>query len=355
MITNPWSLPVLHDVAALADWVRTDLRHLLWLADPQDRRRRARPGSLHVYDRVWLRRGDRAPRLLEAPTPVLKRIQHTLLENLVGRIPAHPAAHGFVPGRSVLTHAREHLGQDLVVSADLRSFSPVSADLRSFFSSVRTARVRGIFETAGYPEAVAILLAGLTTTATPRRVLTGMPAGGAGNDRFALSALLRGGHLAQGAPTSPALANAVCYRFDSRLAGYAGACGLHYSRYADDLAFSGPMLRRTQVAKFLTRVAALAREEGFALNPAKSRVSARTARQQVTGVVVNRRPNLVRSEWDQLRAVLHDAVRHGPEAANRHGHPDFRAHLQGRVAWASAVNPGRARRAQELLSAIRWP
>lgn len=345
MVRNPWSLPVLHDVPGLADWLHLDVPRLLWLADPQRRLRRIRPGPLHVYERVWLRRGARTPRLLEAPTPMLKRVQHVLLDDLVGAVPAHSAAHGFVAGRSVLTHARRHQAHELLISLDLRSF----------FSAVRTARVRGIFQAAGYPEAVAVLLAGLTTTATPVRVLRAMPPGGALDDRVALTRLLRAGPLAQGAPTSPALANAVCYRLDRRLEAYAAARGLSYSRYADDLAFSGPNMRRPGLTRFLAWVAATTRDEGFALNPAKSRVSTRSGRQQVTGLVVNQRPNVTRSEMERLRALLHDAVRHGPEAANRADHPDFRRHLEGRVAWVSAVNPERARRARNLLAQIRWP
>lgn len=114
-------------------------------------------------------------------------------------------------------------------------------------------------------------------------------------------------------------------------------------------------MRQPRLTRFLAQVAATTRDEGFALNRAKSRVSTRSGRQQVTRLAVNRRPNVTRSALDRLRAVLYDAVRHGSEAANRTDHPDFRRLLEGRVAGVSAVNPERARRARELLEQIRWP
>ena len=346
MLTNRWRLARLDSEQDLADLLELSVPRLLWLADPQHRLSRTRPGPLHPYDRVWLRRSGRAPRLLEGPTPILKRAQRTLLEKVVGRVPVHGCAHGFVPGRSVLTHATPHVGAALVLSLDLRSF----------FASVSGPRVRGVFRTAGYPEPVAALLTGLTTTRTPTYALRRMPAGGSVEDRYRLRALLRGSHLAQGAPTSPALANAVAYRLDLRLHAYAARCGLAYSRYADDLAFSGAHSResRAGASRLVAGIAGVVAEEGFALNPGKTRVMGRAGQQRLTGVVVNERPNVTRAEHDRLRAVLHDAVRHGPDAANREDHPDFRRHLEGRVAWVSALNPDRGGRLAALLRQVTW-
>jgi len=74
----------------------------------------------------------------------------------------------------------------------------------------------------------------------------------------------------------------------------------------------------------------------------------------VAGVVVNAAPNVERRNHDRLKAVLHDAAVNGPGHANRDGVPDFRAHLQGRVAWVAQLNPPRGRRLQAALDAIAW-
>jgi RNA-directed DNA polymerase len=254
----------------------------------------------------------------------------------------YPAVHGFVRGRSAVTHARTHVAAESVVCLDLRSF----------FASIGAARVNGLFRSLGYPEAVAWALACLCTHQTPVAVLAGMPAGGTASGRAWLRASLQTRHLPQGAPTSPALANLACFTLDRRLAGLAGAAGLTYSRYADDLTFSGP---RGSAGRLVSAVGAIARDEGFDLNPSKTRVRTADERQEVTGLVVNDRVGVPREYHDQLRAVLHDAGRHGPTAANRLGHPDFRAHLEGRVGWVESVNPVRGRRLRAQLDAIVWP
>ncbi len=76
--------------------------------------------------------------------------------------------------------------------------------------------------------------------------------------------------------------------------------------------------------------------------------------QLVCGVVVNQRANVPRDDFDRLKATLHDAARHGPAAANRAGVPDFRAHLQGRVAWVAQLHPDRGRRLQAAFDTIPW-
>ena len=95
----------------------------------------------------------------------------------------------------------------------------------------------------------------------------------------------------------------------------------------------------------------MALEEGFRVNPAKTRVRGRGDQQRLAGLVVNERPAIPRADYDRLRAVLHNAARDGLDAANRDGHPDFAAHLAGLVAWASHGHPARAARLQRLLRA----
>ncbi|WP_133755298.1 reverse transcriptase domain-containing protein [Naumannella halotolerans] len=105
--------------------------------------------------------------------------------------------------------------------------------------STGVIRVGGIFAQLGYPEPVVRALTGLSTHRVPGAVLRAMPAGGDSTARYRLRALLRAAHLPQGSPTAPALANLACFRLDRRLAGYAERSGLVYTRYVDDLTFSG--------------------------------------------------------------------------------------------------------------------
>ena len=77
-------------------------------------------------------------------------------------------------------------------------------------------------------------------------------------------------------------------------------------------------------------------------------------RQRAAGVVINRHPNLSRVEFDRLKATLSNCARYGAASQNRSAVPEFRAHLEGRVAWAASLNPTRAEKLREILKRIDW-
>ena len=131
--------------------------------------------------------------------------------------------------------------------------------------------------------------------------------------------------------------------------------GLDYSRYADDLAFSGPHGLVANVDFIEGMVGAIALEEGFRVNHRKTHLATRSQCQRLTGIVVNARPNLDRRAFDRLRATLHNCARYGPAGQNRDGVADFRAHLAGRLAYARWLNPDKARRLERLWRQIDWP
>jgi retron-type reverse transcriptase len=196
------------------------------------------------------------------------------------------------------------------------------------------------------------LLTGICTTATPASVFSQSPVGRLADWR--LRNLLGTPHLPQGAPTSPALANLSAWRLDQRLAGLARRLGANYTRYADDIAFSGDDVFAERTQTLLHVAKEIVESEDFAVNARKTRLMRRGARQQVTGIVVNDHLNVPRPSYDALKAILHNCARHGPAAQNRHGVPDFRAHLDGRVAWVEAVNPPRGAKLRRIFEAIAW-
>ncbi|WP_342211775.1 reverse transcriptase family protein [Frigoribacterium sp. CFBP 8759] len=228
----------------------------------------------------------------------------------------------------------------------------MALDLTSFFARVTAGQVFGALRREGLPDAVAHVLTGLCTTSVPPGVLSRMPPGGSPEQRFALRHALSAAHLAQGAPTSPTLANVAVRRLDSRLAGYARAAGATYTRYADDLAFSGDGTLAGRADAFVRGVGRIVGDEGHLLNATKTRVRGAATRQVVTGVVVNAGTNTMRSEYDRLRAVLHNAATTGLEAQNRAGHPDFAAQLWGRIGWVEQLNPGRGARLRAAFARV---
>lgn len=345
---TPWRVAPLDDLADVAELLATDLDHLAWYADRQGRQRAEPSGRLQLYRRHWRVRPGRVPRLLETPRPRLRTAQRVLLDRVLAPVPPHPAAHGFVTGRSAVTGAQQHVGADVVLTMDLAAF----------FATVTSGRVYATLRTAGYPEPVADLLTGLLTTRATRDDLATMPPGGSDAARAHVRSALAAPHLPQGAPSSPQLANLCAQRLDRRLAGYAAAAGAVYTRYADDLTFSGGPDVARRVGALRHGVARIVAAEGFALQPAKTRVRGRGARQTVTGIVVNDRTSLPRRELDALRARLTNAVRLGPSvqdlAAFDGDRGALRAHLAGRVAWVAQVHPVRGERLAALLAAVDW-
>jgi RNA-directed DNA polymerase len=341
-----WPVPPITSQGELAAFLDLEPARLLWLADCQERERKARIELLRNYRYRWVAKASGSLRLIESPKPMLKRIQRRLLDEILLKIPAHEAAHGFRPGRSVSSFVAPHVGRRVVLKMDLRDFFP----------SITAARVLANFMTTGYPEDVARLMAGLCTNTVPRDVMRAMGQASPARvpEAWRSRRLFDEPHLPQGAPTSPALANLCAFRLDARLHGLADAAGADYTRYADDLVFSGDDEFARSVRTFHPRVAAIALEEGLAVQHHKTRVMKQGVRQKAAGVVLNRHPNVPREDYDRLKATLHNCLKHGPSGQDRGGQPDFRAHLLGRIAHVAVINPARGERLKRIFDRIAW-
>ena len=246
-------------------------------------------------------------------------------------------------GRGVGTFAAAHVGAACVLRLDVADF----------FASVRGARVRGVFLAMGYPIDVAELLACLCTTRTPDRVChRGLH--DFGTVGAVLATRLRARHLPQGAPTSPALANLVAFHLDARLTGLARRFGARYSRYADDLLFSGVGAFVRGANRLAVYVAAVLLQEGFAAAHRKTRRMPQGVAQHAAGLVLNVHGAVPRRERERLEAVLVNCVRHGPASQNRVGRVDFEAHLRGRIAHVEHHHAPHAARLWRWFDRIVW-
>ena len=334
-------LPEWPNAGMLAQWLGVPGGGMWRLTRSPSWQRRVHLGDQH-YRVTLLAKRTGGWRLLEVPLDHLMPLQRRLLDDLLDRVPPHEAACGYVRERSVLDHARAHVGQAVLLKFDLQDF----------FSSVRASRVHALFETLGYPEEVARELTRLCTTATPEPVLRRMFE--AGQLTWPQLQRLRDAHLPQGAPSSPALANLCAFRLDLRLDGLAHALQARYTRYADDIVLSGGPHLRAAVPRIEAWVGRIAIEEGFALNHRKTRCQTAGRRQSVCSVVVNDRPNLPRTDFDRLKAILHRCVHDGPSNQNRECLDNWKEVLRGRVAWAAQLNPAKAGRLERLFDAIDW-
>ncbi|YCM43938.1 reverse transcriptase family protein [Verrucomicrobiaceae bacterium 227] len=304
-------------IGELAGHLRMGPSELEWFADLHQRN--PGEGALAHYRYRWIPKRRGGARLLMEPKESLKMSQRRILETILCGIPLHEAAHGFRTGRSIRTFSEPHTGHQVVLKMDLGNFFP----------SITFARVSGLFQMLGYRSGVARLLAGLCTHRPPRE----------------LARMAR--HLPQGAPTSPMLANAIAYRLDCRLSGLANSQGLNYTRYADDLAFSGARIRPS----FSYLVGGIVLEEGFVVNDRKTRFMRASTRQRIAGVVVNEHPNIERGEFDRLKAILYNCAKFGPSSQ---GMADQRSCLRGRIAAVQMLNPGRGEKLLQIFQSIVW-
>ena len=243
------------------------------------------------YTRFEIPKRSGGMRAIWAPLPTLKQAQHWILHEILERLVVHGAAHGFLSGCSIATNAAEHRNSQLLVKLDIENFFP----------SISWKRVKGVFRKAGYPEQIATLLALLCTEA-PREIVQD-------NGKTYYVALAER-CLPQGAPTSPALTNALCLRLDRRITGFADKAGWRYTRYADDLTFSfaADNSQEADISRLLGTVKRILGEEGFNVNVKKTHVIRQHQAQQVTGLIVNgtQAPRVSRNLKRQMRAALHN-------------------------------------------------
>lgn len=288
-------LPDFHNHLALAQAMDTTIGELRFLSYDRE------VSKVSHYKRFLIPKKAGGTRLISAPMPRLKKAQYWLLENILAKVPIHEAAHGFRPDHSILTNAAPHQGSAIVINLDLKDFFP----------NVTLPRVIGLYKSLGYSPSLATIF-GLLSTEPPVQdaELDG--------ETWHVATSVR--HLPQGAPTSPAITNLLCRRLDCRLAGIAKKHRFTYTRYADDLTFSGP--DREASRKILWQVRKVIEEEGFIVHPDKVRTMGTGRRQEVTGLTVNEKPAVSRQDLRAYRALLHQLDTKGPDACTWRGTSD---------------------------------
>lgn len=267
-------------------------------------------------------------RTISTPISALKIIQWKLNQVLTAVYEVKPSAHGFVPGKNIVTNAKAHAGKRFVLNLDLEDF----------FGSINFGRVRGLLMKAPYnlPPNVATVLAQICCH----------------EDK-----------LPQGAPTSPIITNMLCAKMDSQLQRLAKECRATYTRYADDITFSTTLktfpdalayaIETEDGDKLLLgdRLLEIIAANGFTINEKKVRLQVRSNHQEVTGLTTNEFPNVKRTYVRQIRAMLHAWAKFGLEAAEKEyrekyasksrltakGEVNFKQVLKGKIEFLGMV------------------
>lgn len=221
-----------------------------------------------------LLKADGGKRKISTPKTYLKVTQWWILDNILKQISIHPCAHGFRHGYSYVTNAKTHEGSKHILNVDLKSF----------FDNIKSHQVNNVFLSLGYSEGGSFALTALTT-----------------RDNIAPT----------GAPTSPMIANLILRETDAELAKFSEINGLIYTRYADDLTFSG----QHRIGKeFLDDIEKIVNGAGFELNKKKTKFMGLGDRQEVTGIVINNGLNAPREWRNWARGYLHRILNNPKES-----------------------------------------
>lgn len=321
-----FGLPLFDGVDELAKAMKISLGQLRFLAFSR------KTSKTTHYKRFNVAKKTGGFRTISAPMPRLKAAQYWILEHVLYKVTSHEAAHGFVPEKSIVSNAKAHVGQEVVINLDLKDFFP----------SIAYKRVKGMFRALGYSEQIATIFGLLCTEPQVDEVeIDGETYYVAKSERV----------LPQGAPTSPAVTNIMCYRMDKRFAGAAKALDFNYTRYADDLTFSASGKALGDVGRVLWQSNEIIKDEGFTLHPDKVKVMRKGRRQEVTGIVVNEKISLNRKTLKKFRAVLHKIEMNGIDGVTW-GNGHILNTIQGYANYIGMVDAEKGKPYIERVNAI---
>lgn len=255
----------------------------------------------HFYRTFFIPKKNGGNRKISEPLPNLKDIQKWILVNILNNISVSPYAKAYIKGKNVRENARFHRGQSKVLSLDIHDF----------FNNISAFMVYEIFINAGYSKDVSMMITMLCC---------------------------KEGGLPQGAPTSAMLSNIVMKKFDDAIGRFILDNKIRYTRYADDMTFSGEFDEK--------KVIRLVRHElkacGLTLNEKKTRVRSKGQRQEVTGITVNKKLQISKEERRKIRQEVYYIKRFGLQEhlkniEEKRAH--YLEHLLGKIGYGIHINP----------------
>lgn len=286
-------LPVIYDQQHLSLLVGYEELYLIKVSNSQE---------LFYREFEIIKKNKIDYRTISEPLPNLKNIQRWILREILSKLEPSEYSKAFRPNYSIKDNAKFHKRQKKVLTIDIKNY----------FESIGYNRVLVFFRNLGYNKQVSIMLANICT------LDNGLP---------------------QGAPTSPMLSNLITKKLDRRIAGFTKKQNIRYTRYADDLTFSGDF-DEGYVIRFTKSIL---NSEGFAINDSKTRVRLRNQRQEVTGIVVNEKMQASRSYRRDFRKEMYYIKKYGLDShvnsINAGNIIKYLYHLLGMANFIININP----------------
>jgi len=305
------NLPLAIDDMSLAFHLGIRNRTLWWLINSRDTADSDKVGY-KVFS-IPKRGNNKGRRAIQNPGKYLKSVQRLLLSKFLEPFPVGPHVGAYIPERSCMDTARQHIGRGVIISMDIKDFFP----------SVKRSMVRRLFLHAGYNHFVASLISSLVTYKN---------------------------FVPQGAPTSGLIANLVAdFLFDQAIIEDLKSIDTDwcYTRYSDDIDISHPNVQTKENTQRVIRIVEQRlKEANFKTNYKKTRVEPHTRRQKVLGVVVNEKLSIPRYEYARLRCLIHNCLMHGFESqykrAGQMSADGLRSHVRGKLSYLKQIDSKKA-------------
>ena len=270
-----------------------------------------------LYHRVEMPKKQGGTRSLNVPCFTLKIIQRWILDNVLYRMHVSDQAMGFCVGKSIVTNAQSHVGSTVILNMDIKDFFP----------SITQSNVYSLFRYYGYTKEISFLLAKLCCC---------------------------NGQLPQGSPASPVISNIMCLKLDKRLSSLARSIHAVYTRYADDITFSG----QGNLEKYIGVISQILADEGFTANTKKTRVLRKHQKQEITGLTINENRVCVPKDYKRkLMQEIYYCQKYGYEDHQRHigdQHRFYKEHLYGKAYYIYMVEPDLGKKLLAELGKINW-
>ena len=248
-------------------------------------------------------------RMICQPSKKLKGLQSWLLVNILNKVQVSSSCKGFKKGSSTLDNALPHIGANTILNLDLKDFFP----------SVTSKQVYNVFRTIGYNSLISTVFANICTY-----------------DH----------RLPQGSPCSPLLANLTTWTLDLRIQGYVGKRGINYTRYADDLSFSG--LNPSKVVQIIPMIKKIIDNENFVVNHKKTRIASSARAKIVTGLVVNEESaGIGKQKYKELRAKIHHLTLNEEQTNEK-----LLFHVSGWLSYLNSVDKDRLIKAKKYIGEL---
>lgn len=255
-------------------------------------------------------------RLIDIPSERLKYIQKWVLDNILSNYEVHECCYGFCKRKSIYDNALLHVNKNCVLNLDLKDFFP----------SIKQKDVFNIFYVKGYTKKISYYFAKLLT---------------------------RNGILPQGSPASPMISNIVANRLDRRLFSLAKKYHADYSRYADDITFSG----EANIKNMISIVTQIIEEEKFNVNERKTRYSYYFQKQEVTGLIVNKKVSIPKEYIKEINKEIYFCKKYGVTShlkMTRNHRSFYKEHLYGKAYFINMIDKDLGKKILEQLDEIQW-